>query len=211
MADDALKLVHERNNFYRDNYRRAIAAVLLMVIINVVLVAVIFYQIATRPAPQYFATTNDGRIIPLYPLSEPIVSKQALLDYAAKAVVAAYNFDFVNYRKKLQDAQIYFTPDGWREFERALDASNNLKTVIADRLIATAVVTGTPVIQDERVVNGRYAWRIQMPVLITYESASKKIQQPVTVTLVVMRVSSLSVPRGIAIAQFYSSERSAAR
>jgi intracellular multiplication protein IcmL len=59
---------------------------------------------------------------------------------------------------------------------------------------------------DEGVINGRYAWKINLPMLITYESASDNIRQPVSVTMIVTRVSTLDTPKGIAIAQFYASE-----
>ncbi len=207
MADDALQLVKLRNNFYRDNYRRVVMVLLVMVVINIILCGVIFYQLNSRQEPRYFATTADGRVIALYPLSEPVVTKSSLLDWASQAVIATFNFDYVNYRKKLQEASSYYTPSGWRAFEAELQSTKNLDTVRAQKLIASAVVTGQPVIVDERVINGRYAWRIQMPILITYESSSQSYQQPVTITLVVTRVSTLQTPKGIAIAQLIGAER----
>ena len=138
----------------------------------------------------------------LYPLSVPVVSNSYLLSWVNQAAVAAYTYNFVNYRAQLQSASDYFTPDGWRGFEQALTASRNLQTVIARKLVATAVATGAPVIEDQRVIAGRYSWRISLPILIKYESASTQFKQSLVVRMIVVRVPTVDNPRGIAIQQF---------
>lgn len=205
MVDDALELVRLRNNFYRDNYRRVVSALLAMVIINFLLILTVFYQIANRPSPQYFATSTDGKITPLYPLSEPMIAPTELLQWASRAATAAYTYNFVDYREALQRVQNNFTPDGWTYFEEALKGSRTLEAVIAKKLVVSAVATAAPVIVDQGVINGRYAWKVQMPLLVTYQSASEQTQQPVVITMVVTRVPTVNMPRGIAIASFVSS------
>lgn len=207
MADDAYELVKLRNNFYRDNYRRVVAALLTMIAINIILVSVIGYQVTHRPTPQYFATSSDGRILPLYSLSEPVVSKPELLQWATMAATAVNTYDFVNYRQQLQAASQYFTPDGWKDFEAAMQSSRNLQTVVDKKLTTSAVATGAPTILEEGMLNGRYAWKVQLPILVNYESSSTSIRQPLLVTMIVTRVSTLDTPKGIAIAQYYATER----
>jgi len=210
MADDALEQVRLRNNFYRDNYRRVLAVLLIMVLVNVCLVAVIIYQL-THPTPsQYFATSAEGRVIPLHPLSQPVVTQSALLQWAARAAVAAYTYNFVDYRAQLQEASDYFTPQGWSNFEDALKGSRNLETVLARKLVVTAVPTGAPIILDQAPINGRYAWKVQMPILVTYQSASTTYQQPLVVSMLITRVPDIDRPDGIAIAQFVASQQSGA-
>lgn len=205
MADEALDVVKERRNFYRDNYRRVVGALLLMTLINLFLGFIIYYLITTRPEPKYFATSADGRIIPIYPLTAPMVSDSALLQWANQAAVAAYTYNFATFRKELQNASEYFTPEGWKDFESALVSSRNLETVINKKLVVTAVATGAPVILDRGILSGHYSWKVQMPLLVTYESASTTIQQPILITMLVTRVPAVNVPKGIAIAQFVAS------
>lgn len=207
MADDALELVKLRNNFYRDNYRRLVGVLLLLIMINLGLIVAIAYLITHRPAPQYFATSADGRITPLYALNQPVVTSAELLQWANQAVTEAYSYSFVNYRKQLQDASQYFTAEGWNQYQEALKASRNLETVIAKKFVVTAAATGAPVITDQGIIQGRYAWRINIPLVVTYENTAERIQQPVVVTILVIRVSNLDIPKGIAIAQFYASEK----
>lgn len=205
---DALELVRLRNNFYRDNYRRLVGMLLFMIIVNFGLAGVIVYLITHRPAPQYFATSADGRITPLYALDQPVVNQGELVQWASQAAVAAYTYNFVNWRDSLQQASQFFTPEGWNQFQQGLKATRNLDTVIAKKLVVTAVPTGAPVIADQGILNGRYAWRVQIPLLVTYEGAGgERIQQSILVNLVIMRVSTLDTPKGIAIAQFVASEQ----
>ncbi len=195
-----------RNSFYRDNYRRLIGMLLVMVFINVILVGVVIYLINNRPEPSYFASGANGRAIPLYPLSQPIVSKAELLRWASQAATATYTYNFLNYREELARISEYFTPDGWKQFQRVLQETGNLNNIIAKKLIMTAVATGAPVITDEGVLNGRYSWRIQIPLLITYEGAGgEKVPQPIVVMMVVIRVPTTETPRGVGIVQFTAS------
>lgn len=200
--NDALVIVRNRNDFYRDNYRKIVGALLFFVLIITVLVAALIYIVTNPPQPRYFATTVDGRIKPLVPLDQPNIAQAALLQWAATAAVAAYTYNFVNYRQALQATSASFTPDGWSAFMEALDSSNNLNAVIAKKLVVSAVATGAPVILQQGILEGRYSWRIQMPMLITYQSASQFSRQSILVTLLITRVSTLNSPEGIGISQF---------
>ena len=64
MADEAFEIVRLRYNFYRDNYRRLVITLLLMIIINLGLIGTLVYLLTHCPAPQYFATSADGTITP---------------------------------------------------------------------------------------------------------------------------------------------------
>ena len=202
MSDDALELVRLRNNFYRDNYRRVLFSLLLCLLIIASLVALVFWQRTHLPSPKYFATSKDGRITPLYALSQPNLSKAAVLQWASTAAVSAYTYNFVNYRKAFQDTSKYFTPEGWQEFMTKLENSQNLEAMKQKKLVVSAVATGAPVILQEGLVAGRYAWKIQMPLLVTYQSTSQQIQQSLLLTLMVTRTPTLNSPEGIGIAQF---------
>lgn len=202
IPEDALIIVKNRNDFYRDNYRKVVGMLLFSVLIMVVLVGGLIYIITNPPLPRYFATTIDGRISPLVPLDQPNIAPTALLQWANTAAVSAYTYNFVNYQQALQEAQNYFTPDGWAAFMEALSSSNNLTAVKAKKLVVSAVATGAPVILQQGMLSGVYAWRIQMPMLVTYQSASQFSRQSILVTMLVTRVSTLNSPQGIGIAQF---------
>lgn len=202
---NALETIKNRSNFYVDQYRKVTIALLVMVALNAALVAFAYIQITNKPQPEYFATTSSGRIVKLQPLSQPIVTPSVILEWSTRAAVAAYTYNFVDYRKQLEDASHFFTPNGWRNFEEELKRSRNLQTVIASKLVATAVPTGAPVIEDRMVLFGRYTWKVSIPLLVKYDSASTSYNQPLVVKMIIQRVPELNNEKGIAISQFVAS------
>lgn len=201
MAQDALKTVALRNGFYRDNYRRIVLILILSILVNLGLAGIVYYQVTNPPAPKYFATTINGRITPLQPLNQPNQSDAAVLQWANQAAIAAYTYNFVNYRQQLQSASAFFTAQGWTDFVSALRDSNNLDAVRSKKLIVSAVATAAPIVLRKGLLDGRYAWRVQMKLLVTYQSASEFVQERNTVTMLIRRVSTLNSPRGIGIEQ----------
>jgi intracellular multiplication protein IcmL len=202
MAEDALTVVSLRNEFYKDSNRRVMLALLFSVMMNVWLVLACIYLYTYTPPPQYFATSIDGRYTPIVALNEPNQSDSAVLQWANQAAIAAFTYNFVNYREELRAASAFFTSDGWQQFINALAQSNNLDAVKAKKLVVSAVATGAPIILQKGILNGRYAWRIQMPVRVTYQSASEFTQDDNIITLLVTRISTLNSPQGIGISQF---------
>lgn len=202
MAEDGLIAVSLRNNFYRDGQRKLLLVVLISGLANVILAAMLMFIVRHPPAPKYFATSINGRITPLFALNEPNQSDSAVLQWANQAAIAAFTYNFVNYRSELQAASGFFTADGWTQFLNALQDSNNLNAVKAKKLVVSAVATRAPIILQKGLLNGVYAWRVQMPILVTYQSASEFSQQSNVVTMLITRISTLNSPRGIGIAQF---------
>ena len=202
MAEDALTAVAIRNTFYRDGQRKMILILLTSMLANFVLGILLVYMITHPPAPKYFATSINGRITPLFPLNEPNQSDSAVLQWANQAAIAAFTYNFVNYRTELQASSGFFTAEGWDQFLTALQQSNNLDAVKVKKLIVSAVATRAPIILQKGVLNGQYSWRVQMPLLVSYQSASEFSQQNNVVTMLITRVSTLNSPRGIGIAQF---------
>jgi intracellular multiplication protein IcmL len=205
MASNALQMVMERNEFYRTNYRWVIGGLFLAVVMILALLGVIFYQVTHPPTPQYFATTDDGKILPILPLNMPNMSDEDILLWGNNAAIAAYTYNYVNYRRELQAAAEFFTPDGWRKFVRALQDSNNLDAVRIKRLIVTAQPTGAPVLVAKGVDNGKFTWRVQVPLLVTYINPPQFAQQSIKVIITITRIPNLNSGLGIGISQFVAS------
>jgi intracellular multiplication protein IcmL len=202
-----LELVRFRNYFYRDGYRKSMSALLLSLLVNLALMAIIVYQFLSKPAPVYFATQTNGSLIEIQPLTEPLIAQETLLTWATRAAVTAYSFNFVDWQNDLNNAQQYFTATGFKNFVDALKASGNLDTVVAKRLVVQATVVDVPRIIQQGLIQGRYAWKIQIPMLVKYTSASENLRQPILVTILVARVPTTQYPQGIAIAQFVVQDR----
>jgi len=200
-VNDTMK-VTMTNNFYKDSYARILFVLLLSVTLNFGLVSTVLYIVANPPKAKYFATATYGRITPLTALDIPNQADSAVLQWANQAAIASFTYNFVNYRNELKNASQYFTRDGWGQFLDALKASQSLEIVKQKKLIVSAVATRAPVILQKGPLAGRYAWRIQMPILVTYQSASEFKQVNDVITILVKRVSTLDTPRGIGISQY---------
>ncbi|EPX83504.1 type IVB secretion system apparatus protein IcmL/DotI [Salipiger mucosus] len=176
--------------------------VLLVVSVALCLSIIANVMLALRePDIQYFATDTNGSLLPLTSLDQPVQSVNEVLSWSTDAITKAYTFSFANYRQQLQDARDAFTTEGWSGFQTALEESGNLRTVIANRFVTTAVPRGAPVVVSEGYLNGRYAWKIEVPILVTYESANKSTTQDLIVQAVIVRRPELEHPKGIGIAQ----------
>lgn len=70
MSHDKLGLIIAKDSqFYRNNFRRLLTFIFVLLVIAYILLGVVVYQHVTRPIPQYFVTTSDGRLIEIKPLS----------------------------------------------------------------------------------------------------------------------------------------------
>ena len=197
-----LELVLLRNAFYRDHYHRALLAFLLLLLINVLLISGIVYKITHPQPPQYFATTAEGRMINIHPLSDPVVTDSYVLQWTANAVRSAFSQDYLHWREQLQQVSDNFTPSGWRYFLNSMQKSNNLKTLISLKMVSNAEITGAPSIQEKEVVGDHYAWKIDIPIVVTYNNAQRTITVPMDVTLIVLRMPVQDYPQRIAINNF---------
>ena len=201
MTDEKLE-IKLTNKFYKDSRRKLILALFIAIVLITLLTTFLGYIILHPPQPKYFATSINGRITPLIALDEPNQADSAVLQWANQAAIAAYTYNFVNYARELNAASSFFTTTGWNQFLYALQSSKNIDTVTTKKLVVSAVATRAPVILQKGELSGRFSWRIQIPLLITYQSASEFDQQNVVITMLVARISPLESPRGIGIEQF---------
>jgi intracellular multiplication protein IcmL len=162
----------------------------------------VLYMATRPPVNHYFITDTAGRIQAITPLDRPINSQTDLNNWVANSIVAAYTMDFANWRAELTAAQGNFTPSGWRGFRDALDTSGLLKSIIENKYVTSAVPTGAPVLLDEGLVQGRYAYRLQMPLLVSFQTSDgKTAAQNMKMNIVVERIPQTEDPRGLGIAQ----------
>lgn len=193
-----------RNQFYRDGYRTLIRIALIeaVVILGLVLMVGVFIN-THQPVRTYFATTEDGRVIPMVPLSQANLTKPALLSWAAMSASETMTFGFHDYRRRLQESSRHFTRRGWGSFTQALQDSGMIETVTANRQVISATPRGAPTILSEGLLpNGVYRWEVEIPMLITYELGQNRQSDNKTVRLVIVRVPKLESPNGVGIEQW---------
>jgi len=192
-----------RNDFYRDGYRAILKVAVIQGLIIIGLIGAMFYIIHVhQPENRYFATTEDGRLMPMVALSEANLSTPALMSWVAQAATEVMTFGFNDYRRRLQESSRSFTRRGWESFTDALQRSRIIEMVEQNQQVVTAAPQGAPIVQKEGIVNGRYQWTVQLPLVLSYQAGSKTRDDSLLVTLVIVRVPRLESPNGIGIEQW---------
>ena len=203
MDTSGLGRVVVRNEFYRDGYRLALRVAVIQCFVIFGLIGAMFFIIYVhQPENRYFATTEDGRLIPMVPLTQPNLSTPALLSWVAQAASETMSFSFSNYRRNLQQSSRHFTRSGWESFSNALQQARIIDSIEANTQELTAVPRGAPILKYEGVVAGQYQWQIQIPMILTYVSGAKSRSDNWLLTLLVVRVPRLESPNGVGIAQW---------
>lgn len=192
------------NHFYRDAYRRTIKWVSIMAIVCAILTTILVWMTYDPKQPPYYAAMTTGEVVRLHALSEPVVTSDFVVQWSALTTRLIYNLNFSTYTQQLAQVQDRFTPEGWDKMMAALKSSGLIDDVVNNKLIITSVVTGPPIILGRLIIHGRFTWRVQMKLLVTYTSASTATQRSMIVTMNVQRVPTLDAANGIQVIDFRS-------
>lgn len=187
-----------------ETYRRALH---ISLIVNIGLAAAAFLAIgmafwaaSSKPEPRYFATREDGGIIPLVAVKQPFLDTGQVTNFAVEAVTAAMTMDFANWRQDLTDASKYFQkPQGWENFLTALSEAGLLDYIRNNNLVATAVANSATVTRTGIDDEGRYFWVVQLPVKITYQSSSERSVEDLLAEVVISRIPTWKSSRGVGV------------
>ena len=205
---DALKMIFERNAFYKRQFSLALGALLLCLIVIGILLWLFFYLYSNPTKPLYFAADNTGRLLLEIPVDQPNMSNDEVAAWVVEALESAFSYNFVNFRSQLQKSQKYFSRYSWDEYMAKLQDTGNLLTVTEFKWIASAKVIQKPVLEREGLLGGTYAWRYHVRLLVTYLKPPYNFNDPslknfasLEVAVIVQRQPLLKSDRGLAIVQ----------
>ena len=188
--------------WYRSQYQRAMKLAVGLVLLLIVCIAVVALLIVKQPTPRYFAATPDLRLAPLIPLDKPVLSQQGLLNWVTETISNAVSLDFLEWREKLSNTRENFEEAAYKSFLASLQSSGVLDMIKEKRLSVSAVVTRAPVITASGLVGGKATWKIEFPLIVSYESSQGvESTQRLMATVLVARASTVITPRGVVIQQ----------
>ncbi|KXS55109.1 MAG: IcmL protein [Marinobacter sp. T13-3] len=170
-------------------------------------------QTATRPEPKLLATTVDGRIQELPLLDAPIESRQVLLDWVRRNIPDLYDFNYVNFRAQFNQALDFTRRATMEAFYQDLNDSGILPKVRKEFLILRANIVQDPVITNEKIIQGRRVWIVEVPMNLVYDSGDvqngkrQRITQPILFTAWVARANPLEFDGGLMLAKYSISNR----
>jgi Macrophage killing protein with similarity to conjugation protein. len=200
--DERVATALSRNALQRERFEFLLRTLFALFIILFLSVSANIYFGLQTTQYRYFATDPEGKITEVVPLERPIQSTTEVLNWATDAVVRSFTLSFANYQQQLADNRNLFTEPGWNGFEEALQRNRILDAIIKQQLVTTVVPSGAPVMVSQGIVEGgRYGWKLQVPLVITYESASGKNSQSLNVETIIVRRPESESPRGLGIGQ----------
>ncbi len=206
------EITAESLSFWRQSLRTAQQAVLVLASLTAVCLTALLVSLLCRPDPVYFGMSRDMKLLPMTPLSEPVLSEAALKNWAAEAVTTAFNLDFLRWRSQLAGARVFFTRRAFARFALSLDREGHLPLLRQQRALMHAVIQGTPLITRTGVVRGTLVWEAEIPLLLSWEnSAGRLAASPLTVVCRIQRVPAAEYPRGVALASLVTTRRSPGR
>jgi hypothetical protein len=162
---------------------------------------IVLYQVIHRPDPVFYERLPSGKTLILAPYDEPNYLPQTVLNWAGKAAVASYTFNFANYNESIAQARPYFTAGGWLAYQKAI--SSVVSRVVKAQLIVQGVVAGPAVISNQGDLPGHgYSWNVQIPFLVTYLSAGESKSKNYFVIMLIVKVPTTVNPEGLGIDSF---------
>jgi intracellular multiplication protein IcmL len=163
-------------------------------------------QLMTPAKRTYFATEPNGSIIPLVPLSTPIMTDSALLDWTARSLTRAFTLTWSNYRADEEGALPAFTTQAQADYLAGLENYKIIQLLTNQGENLSCVVSAAPVITQKGVEsNGTAYWVIQVPLIWTYSAGGTGTQatstQSVIARVLVVRAPETQAPDGLLISQ----------
>jgi intracellular multiplication protein IcmL len=170
-----------------------------MLAATALLVVTSFYLHLNKPAPITFPVNDNWRVLPDVPVDQSYRSVPELIQWVSEVLPNVFVYDFLNYNDQLKAANHYFTSDGWSVFLNQLNIYVNYNTVQDGKMFVNGSLSGAPVILNQGLLSGRYAWWVQVPISIDYEGGTRMLNQDLTLQVLVVRVSTLDNLAGLAI------------
>jgi intracellular multiplication protein IcmL len=156
------------------------------------------------PKYRFIATTDNKAICEVNTQKQGVITPATLEDFAKEAAINIYSYDYINYRRILNDAlNRYFSAEGRKGFLQSLDKSRNLELVIKGRLIMHSYSTATPQLESEGTDRGNHFWSIQVPLAIEFyvggTGTPTNVQDFTAEIKVVQEEASALNPKGMAV------------
>ena len=194
--------VQRRYETWMRSHERMSKTLLVMICVAALLLVSFLALLYHKPEPVYFATRVDGGVLPLVPLSTPFLTDGQVTNFAVEAVTHALTIDFANWRNDLLGASKYFEqPDGWNNFLDAMESSGMLNYIRDHRLVSTVVASGAVITGSSLSKGKKYTWEVQIPLVITYESASEISRDSLLAKLVVTRLPTWEAPDAVGVSR----------
>lgn len=151
------------------------------------------------------AVDSRGVVVPIVPLTDPLVSESRVLGFVEECLRKSFSHDFLHYDQTIPQAQECFTPDTADKY--AVSLQPFVKMMNEKRMVMAITIPRPPRVVSvymKRTAAGDVAhWDIQAQVEIFFEGKNERIPPSKNIVkITVKRVPLEDTPRGILIDKF---------
>lgn len=164
----------------------------------------IFIQVLFWTPDHYnIPSTDDYRLINLAPLSEQgDITDGEARDYVVDALESVLSLSHLQPQANMSAAlDEFFTATGREDFIQALEAAGDLEPLLSGRFATLAKPLSVPVIEDYRLINGRFTWVYKAPFRWQWSNVvtGENNYADIRVTIFIARESRLTNSKGMAV------------
>lgn len=188
-TEDVVRIIWEKESYAISRYFWVMRATWAIGLMAALCLMCTLSLLQRPPIFKYVLTLADGTIRDIVRLEEPKHTDVELIRWTTNVVLKAYTWDFLNYKSQFTKLQEDMTVYGWEEFKKSIEESGNFKAIIGNQYVLTAVPNGPATIEKAGLYGeiGRYAWKVKVPILVSYASSAQRTNQTLLVTAVVVR------------------------
>lgn len=199
MTEKGSDVVRLEDNYYHDSFGKVLFVIFCTLVSILFLVAISFYILMQKPEPVTFRVAEEWRVQAPVPIQESYLTDPEVLQWVSEVVPRLFNLDFINIDSQLADDKKYFTVNGYQIFLNQINNYADTKTVQTYKMFVNGEPTRAPIILNQGVLSGRYAWWVQIPVNISYAGARDKLDESLTLQVLVVRTDTTNNLTGILI------------
>lgn len=176
--------------------------ILISIVTQLILVAVITYQITNKTKPTYFAQKPDLTMTELVPLSEPYLVDPQVAQWAADCGRITFNLDFSHLKEDLANGRDCYQPEAFEELLKVMDREGIINLIKTEHLNTEMTITTPAIVTKKGVVDGVMAWIIEYKFLLSFfSSQGLSNTQKLVAQVVVQRADTLEHQKGVVIRQ----------
>lgn len=137
-------------------------------------------------------------------LSQPQHTNAQVLQWTENAIKNTFKYKYATYPNDMISAQKFYTANAWHDVQTILTQYLNL--VVVHKMSVSADKLMPAVVNQQGVVNNMYTWKILIPILVTYKTHHRLLNQALELTLLVAQVPPNVGDHGLAIIEFQAGE-----
>ena len=192
-------------NSKKSEQKHTLNLLIVIAVLSVVIAFQLWLQFMHFPMANHLPTQNAATLCRVPPIEQPRLTNPQVIDFAKDMAVSIYSTDYLNYRTTITNAaDKYMLPSFRDQWIKVMSSSDFLKTVTEGRYVVTAITTANrpPQVVRAGMLNGAYAWKIQIPLTMYYQSGRSQQDDRVVAEVTVTQVDPTTFnmnSRGIAV------------